>query len=58
MLALVSFGTEESGQTTASGPEQLHMDRLGRIRIQFDFQRIQPCEQLSNNTTWVRVLQR
>jgi type VI secretion system secreted protein VgrG len=50
-----------NGQTSASGPEQLHMDRLGRIRIQFDFQRIQPAESgqaLSNNSTWVRVLQR
>jgi type VI secretion system secreted protein VgrG len=54
------------GETSASGAEQIHMDALGRIRIQFDFQSIQPRTQTqtqtqtqtSNTSTWVRVLQR
>jgi type VI secretion system secreted protein VgrG len=46
------------GQTQASGADALHMDVMGRIRIRFDFQAIQPGEQTSPGSTWVRVLHR
>jgi type VI secretion system secreted protein VgrG len=46
------------GETSASGAQQIHMDRLGRVRIAFDFQRHAQHAQTSNSSTWVRVLQR
>jgi uncharacterized protein involved in type VI secretion and phage assembly len=49
------------GETSASGAGEIHTDRLGRIRIRFDFQaaeaQTQPT-QGSNASTWVRVMQR
>lgn len=45
------------GQTSANGADELHMDRLGRVRIQFHFQRQQQGPQTSNTSTWVRVVQ-
>ncbi len=49
------------GATSASGAGEIHTDRLGRIRIRFDFQaaeaQTQPT-QASNASTWVRVMQR
>ena len=50
-----------AGETSASGAGEIHTDRLGRIRIRFDFQsseaQTQPAE-TSNASTWVRVMQR
>lgn len=53
------------GETSASGAGEIHTDRLGRIRIRFEFQdpqaQSQPssiAEQTSGASTWVRVLQR
>lgn len=53
------------GETSASGAGEIHTDRLGRIRIRFDFQSPQaqtPAAHTSSNTsnasTWVRVMQR
>ena len=40
------------GNASPSGAEQIHTDRLGRIRIRHDFQ------QSGEGSTWVRVLQR
>ncbi|MEY4579847.1 MAG: hypothetical protein RL701_4550, partial [Pseudomonadota bacterium] len=37
---------------STGGAEQIHMDRLGRIRIRHDFQNA------GEASTWVRVLQR
>jgi len=47
-----------NGETRASGADEIHTDRLGRIRIQFHFQRLQQGPGTSNSSTWVRVLQR
>ena len=53
-----------SGQTQASGADEIHTDALGRIRIQFHFQSAAgqgtegPGHDTSNASTWVRVLQR
>ncbi|MFT3721050.1 IS21 family transposase [Pseudorhodoferax sp.] len=46
------------GQERASGPEEIHMDRLGRVRIRFDFQCLPQGPETSTASTWVRVLQR
>ena len=52
------------GDTRASGTGEIHTDRLGRIRIRFDFQSSQAqtpaahSSNTSNASTWVRVLQR
>jgi uncharacterized protein involved in type VI secretion and phage assembly len=50
-----------AGETSASGAGEIHTDRLGRIRIRFDFQsseaQTQPAE-TSNASTWVRMMQR
>lgn len=50
-----------NGETSASGAGEIHTDRLGRIRIRFDFQsnqaQTQPANS-SNASTWVRVMQR
>ena len=40
------------GNSSPSGAEQIHTDRLGRIRIRHDFQPV------GEGSTWVRVLQR
>ena len=46
------------GQTSASGPDEIHMDALGRIRVQFPFQATGwQGEATSNSSTWVRVAQ-
>lgn len=49
------------GVTSASGAGEIHTNRLGRIRIRFDFQapeaQTQPAN-TSNASTWVRVMQR
>lgn len=47
-----------NGQDQASGAEEIHMDRLGRIRIRFDFQCLTQGPGTSQASTWVRVLQR
>lgn len=53
------------GEASANGAGEIHTDRLGRIRIRFDFQDSQaqtlptPIAQESSATsTWVRVMQR
>lgn len=49
------------GETSASGAGEIHTDRLGRIRIRFDFQDSQAQTQAANSSnasTWVRVMQR
>ena len=53
------------GATSASGAGAVHTDRLGRIRIRFDFQRSEAqtlpaslAAHTSNASTWVRVMQR
>jgi len=46
------------GQAEASGADELHMDALGRIRIQYAFQRQgAQAEGTSTASTWVRVAQ-
>jgi uncharacterized protein involved in type VI secretion and phage assembly len=54
-----------NGETSASGAGEIHTDRLGRIRIRYEFQdslaQTQPAsiaEHSSNASTWVRVMQR
>ena len=52
-----------SGQTQASGADEIHTDALGRIRIQHHFQSQAGAGQgtstsTSTASTWVRVLQR
>ncbi len=52
-----------NGEATASGADEIHMDRLGRVRIQYAFQRQGGGGTTTNNatsssSTWVRVLQR
>ena len=50
-----------AGETSASGAGEIHTDRLGRIRIRFDFQDSTAHSQAantSNASTWVRVMQR
>ena len=49
------------GQTSGQGAQEIHTDRLGRIRICFDFQRADAgadTPETSQASTWVRVLQR
>lgn len=49
------------GETSAHGASEIHTDRLGRIRVRFDFQDNQAHAQAanaSNASTWVRVMQR
>ena len=49
------------GQTSGQGAGEIHTDRLGRIRIRFDFQDSTAHSQAanaSNASTWVRVMQR
>lgn len=61
---VVGPGGETRGETSASGAGEIHTDRLGRIRIRFDFQSPQaqtPAahgSNTSNASTWVRVMQR
>ena len=45
------------GETTPNAWNEIHMDRLGRIRIQYEFQRQARYPGTSNSSTWVRVLQ-
>jgi uncharacterized protein involved in type VI secretion and phage assembly/uncharacterized protein (DUF2345 family) len=54
-----------NGETSASGAGEIHTDRLGRIRIRFDFQDNQAqtpaasiADSSSHASTWVRVMQR
>jgi type VI secretion system secreted protein VgrG len=50
-----------NGETSSSGAQEIHTDRLGRIRIRFDFQTLQAgadTPETSQASTWVRVLQR
>lgn len=46
------------GETAPSGADEIHTDRLGRVRIQYDFQTLYPGQDTSNASTWVRVAQR
>lgn len=46
------------GQTRAQGADEIHTDSLGRVRIQFEFQRVMQGENTSQASTWVRVMQR
>jgi type VI secretion system secreted protein VgrG len=49
------------GETSGSGAQEIHTDRLGRIRIRFDFQTAEAgadTPETSHSSTWVRVLQR
>jgi type VI secretion system secreted protein VgrG len=52
----------QAGQAQASGGDEIHTDRLGRIRIRHHFQQAAQAEtrspDTSNSSTWVRVLQR
>ena len=50
LLAVVVGADAGTGNGT-SGPEQIHTDRLGRIRIRHEFQ------SAGEGSTWVRVLQ-
>ncbi|KQP12466.1 hypothetical protein ASF43_19600 [Pseudorhodoferax sp. Leaf267] len=56
MLTATVVGPQ--GETQASGAEEIHMDRLGRIRIRFDFQTLTQGPHTSSASSWVRVLQR
>jgi Rhs element Vgr protein len=50
---------DAAGQSRSA--EEIHTDALGRVRIQFDFQRLNDGAQgpgTSPSSTWVRVLQR
>jgi type VI secretion system secreted protein VgrG len=46
------------GQTRAQGADEIHTDALGRVKIQFEFQRGMQGENTSQASTWVRVMQR
>lgn len=49
------------GDASGQGAQEIHTDRLGRIRIRFDFQRPEAgadTPETSQASTWVRVLQR
>ena len=49
------------GSRSGQGAQEIHTDRLGRIRICFDFQRPETgadTPETSQASTWVRVLQR
>ncbi|RQP23754.1 type VI secretion system Vgr family protein [Piscinibacter terrae] len=46
------------GQSRAQGADEIHTDALGRVKIQFEFQRGQQGENTSQASTWVRVMQR
>jgi type VI secretion system secreted protein VgrG len=46
------------GASSASGAGEIHTDALGRVKIQFDFQRHVQGEGTSAASTWVRVMQR
>jgi len=46
------------GASSGSGADEIHTDALGRIKIQFDFQRHVQGENTSAASTWVRVMQR
>jgi uncharacterized protein (DUF2345 family) len=44
-----------NGETIASGPDQIHCDALGRVRLAFAWQRGERPD--DRNTGWVRVMQ-
>ena len=49
------------GATSGHGAQEIHTDRLGRVRIRFDFQSPEAgadTPETSLSSTWVRVLQR
>jgi type VI secretion system secreted protein VgrG len=51
-----------NGQTSASGPDEIHCDALGRVKIQYDFQRTghmgaDTSAATSLASSWVRVMQ-
>jgi type VI secretion system VgrG family protein len=46
------------GRTEPQGADELHMDRLGRVRVRFEFQGHPDNDPLASlSSTWVRVLQ-
>lgn len=47
----------EDGRTQPRGADELHMDRLGRVRIRFDFQDTQQGRLQCPSSDWVRVAQ-
>jgi type VI secretion system secreted protein VgrG len=46
------------GETRAEAGQEIHTDRLGRIRIQYEFQQGVQAQGTSASSTWVRVMQR
>ncbi len=46
------------GAASGSGGDEIHTDALGRVKVQFDFQRHVQGENTGNASTWVRVMQR
>ncbi|RQP24216.1 type VI secretion system Vgr family protein [Piscinibacter terrae] len=46
------------GETSAAGGQEIHTDKLGRVRIQYEFQQGMQGEGTSQASTWVRVMQR
>jgi type VI secretion system secreted protein VgrG len=64
---LVATVVGPDGSTSGTGAGEIHTDRLGRIRIRFDFQAPEAIAhsttthtnpETSNSSTWVRVMQR
>jgi len=47
-----------NGETRPTGGREIHTDKLGRIRIQFEFQQGMQGAGTSASSTWVRVMQR
>jgi type VI secretion system secreted protein VgrG len=55
---LIATVVGPNGQTQASGADEIHCDALGRVKIQYDFQRTdQMGGDTSKSSTWVRVMQ-
>ncbi|MFO1339932.1 MAG: type VI secretion system Vgr family protein [Burkholderiaceae bacterium] len=55
---LVATVVGPDGATEPSGPDELYMDKLGRVRIRFEFQGHPGNDALASlGSTWVRVLQ-
>ncbi|MEK8033053.1 type VI secretion system Vgr family protein, partial [Ideonella sp. DXS29W] len=55
---LVATVVGPDGSTSPSGADELYMDRLGRVRIRFEFQGHPGNDAIASlGSTWVRVLQ-
>ncbi|MCY7370890.1 MAG: DUF2345 domain-containing protein [Polaromonas sp.] len=52
-------GPDGQAQAQAGGADEIHVDRLGRVRIRFPWQSgSHTSAQVSRSSTWVRVVQR